>query len=66
MNEYRIEYSYITSTGQHKYDVDTSFANTAQEAVNNIRRWYGDLSGLCIEYVWVDHKNRWEITEAWS
>lgn len=66
MNQYRIEYSYTTSDGQRENETDTSTAWTAQEAVDDVRRWYGDLDDLRIEYVWVDRDNRWEITEAWG
>lgn len=64
MNEYRIEYSYIASDGQRKYETDTSTDWTAQDAVDNVRRWYGDLDDLRIEDVWIDRQNRWEITGA--
>lgn len=66
MNQYRIEYSYTNSAGQRKYETDTSTAWTAQEAVEDVRRWYGDLDDLRIEDVWIDRNNRWEITEAWN
>ena len=66
MNEYRIKYSYVSISGQRKYEVDTSTAWTAQEAVDDIRGWYDDLEDLRIEYVWVDCQNRWEITSAWD
>lgn len=66
MNQYKIAYSYITSTGQRKHEEDISTAWTAQEAVEDVRRWYGDLNDLRIEDVWIDRNNRWEITEAWD
>ena len=66
MNEYRVEYSYAMPSGIRNYEDDTTLAATAQEAVDRVNGWYADLPNFRIEYVWIDHNNRWKITEAWS
>ncbi len=66
MNEYKVEFSYKLASGRRKTEEDTSCACTAQEAVDKIREWYGDLVALRVERVWIDRNNRWEITEAWE
>jgi len=65
MNEYRIEFSYL-SHGDRRYETDTQHASTAQEAVGKLREWYDDLPALRIEQVWIDRNNRWETTGAWD
>lgn len=66
MNEYKVRFSYLANTGYVKTEEDTSYASTAQEAVDMVRDWYGDLKNLHIERVYVDRNHRWEITEAWE
>ena len=66
MNEYKIEFSYKLATGKWRSESDTSHACTAQEAVDHVREWYGDLVCFRIERVYVDRANRWEVTEAWD
>lgn len=66
MNEYRVEFSYKLANGKRTTEGDESVASTAQEAVNQVREWYGDLVDFRVEQVWVDRNNRWEITEAWE
>lgn len=66
MNEYRVEFSYKLASGKRTTEDDTSTACTAQEAVDKVREWYGDLVDLRVEQVWICRNNRWEITEAWA
>lgn len=66
MNEYRVEFSYKLANGKRTTERDESVAFTAQEAVDHVRVWYGDLVDFRVERVWVDRNNRWEITEAWE
>lgn len=66
MNEYKVEFSYKLASGCRKTEEDTSCACTAQEAVDQIREWYGDLVAFRVERVWIDRNNRWETTEAWD
>lgn len=66
MNEYKVEFSYKLATGRWKTEEDTSMAWTAQEAVDQVREWYGDLVGFRVEQVWIDRNNRYEVTEAWD
>ena len=66
MNEYKIEFSYKLATGKCVTESDTCHAWTAQEAVEQVREWYGDLVEFRVEQVFVDRRNRWEVTEAWD
>lgn len=66
MNEYKVEFSYKRAIGGRITEQDTTVQSTAQEAVDKVREWYGDLVGLRIDRVWIDRGNRWEVTEAWE
>ena len=66
MNEYKVEFSYKRATGGRFTEQDTTVQSTAQDAVDKVREWYGDLVGLRIDRVWIDRGNRWEVTEAWE
>ena len=66
MNEYKVEFSYKRATGGRITEHDENTSSTAQEAVDKVREWYGDLVGLRIDRVWIDRGNRWEVTEAWE
>ena len=66
MNEYKVEFSYQRATGGRITEQDTTTQSTAQDAVDKVREWYGDLVGLRIDRVWIDRGNRWEVTEAWE
>ena len=63
---YKVVFSYKLASGKWITESDTSSTWTAQEAVDQVRSWYGDLVGLRIEQVFVDRQNRWEVTEAWD
>ena len=66
MNEYKVEFGYKRATGGRITEQDTTVQSTAQDAVDKVREWYGDLVGLRIDRVWIDRGNRWEVTEAWE
>lgn len=67
MNEYKVAYSYYSNDRCKRiYEEDTTTAFTAREAVEDIERWYSDLTELRIEDVWVDRDNRWYLTDAWD
>lgn len=66
MNEYKVEFSYKRAIGGRITEQDTTVQSTAQDAVDKVREWYGDLVGVRIERVWVDRNNRWEVVEAWE
>lgn len=66
MNEYKVEFSYKRAAGGRITEQDTTVASTAQDAVDKVREWCGDLVGLRIDRVWIDRGNRWEVTEAWE
>lgn len=66
MNEYKVEFSYKRATGGQITEQDTTVQSTAQDAVDKVREWYGDLVGFRIDRVWIDRGNRWEVTEAWE
>ena len=65
MNEYKIEYSYI-SDGKRVYEIDVSVNWTAQSAVDAVREYYSDLTDLKIERVYIDVRNRWEVRDCWE
>lgn len=66
MTEYKIEYSYINTKGHRIIEEDTSIADNAQNAVDNVRNWYNDLPNMRIERVYRDRENRWESCEWWD
>ena len=68
MNQYKVEFSYMLTpdTTRRVTEEDTSTACTTQDAVDQVRAWYGDLAGFRVEQVWIDRNNRWEVTEAWE
>ena len=63
---YKVEFSYTSAKGKRIHEKDTSFAFTANEAVENVLNFYRDLPGLRVEQVWADRDNRWEVTTAWD
>lgn len=65
-NEYKIEYSYMTTGNRRIIEEDTTIADNAQEAVDNVRSWYNGLPGLRIERVYKANGNRWEVCECWD
>ena len=66
MNEYRVEFSYKLANGRRITEHDENTSSTAQEAVDKVREWYGDLVGIRVERVWIDRDNRWEVVESWE
>ena len=63
--EYKVEYSYMRN-GKRVTEHDTSYAYRAQDAVDDVRRWYANLDGFRIETVYRDSGTCWDITEAWE
>lgn len=66
MSQYKIRFAYTSDTGHRHEEEDTLTAWCAQEAVDQIRKWYSDLKNFHIDIVWKDRNNRWEICEAWD
>lgn len=65
-NEYKIEYSYMTTKNRRIIEEDTSISDNAQAAVDSVRNWYNGLPGLRIERVYRANGNRWEVCEWWD
>ena len=66
MNEYKVEFSYKLATGGRTTEHDETVSYTAQEAVDKVRDWYGDLVNFRVDRVWISRNNRWEVVEAWE
>ena len=64
--DYMVEFSYKLANGTRKTEHDTTYTYSAQDAVNRIREWYGDLVQLRIEAVYADSNGRWERCEDWD
>lgn len=65
-NEYKIEYSYMTTRNRRIIEEDTSVSDNAQAAVDSVRNWYNGLPGLRIERVYRANGNRWEVCDCWD
>ena len=65
-NEYKIEYSYMTTKNRRIIEEDTSISDNAQAAVDSVRNWYNELPGLRIERVYRANGNRWEVCDCWD
>lgn len=65
MQEFMVEFSQ-TMNGERKYLREIICAETAQEAVNDIRLWTDDCAATRIEKVYRGRNRRWEETEAWE
>jgi hypothetical protein len=64
--DYKVEFSYRLATGKRRTEHDTTFAASAQEAVDRVREWYGDLVGFRIEVIYADRGNCWSICDDWD
>ena len=71
-NEYKIEYSYMTIGKRRITGEDTSIADSAQEAIDEVWNWYKGIPDLRIERVYKAkrvykaNENRWEICDCWD
>ena len=65
MQEFLVEFS-KTMNGEREYLREIICAETAQEAVNDIRLWTDDCAAIRIDKVYRSRTRRWEVTEAWE
>lgn len=66
MNQYKVLFSYTAASGLKAEEYDTSYAWTAQDAVDNVRKSYQDLKNFKVLAVWFDDENQWIITARWD
>lgn len=59
-NTYKVDYSYSYGGAKRSYDFATAFAASATEAVQIVRRRYGDMPAFRIERVYVVTGRSWE------
>lgn len=65
MQEFMVEFSQ-TMNGEREYLREIICAETAQEAVNDIRLWTDDCADIRIEKVYRSRTRRWEKIEVWE
>ena len=65
MQEFLVEFS-KTMNGEREYLREIICAETAQEAVNDIRLWTDDCAAIRIEKVWCSRNGRFEEIEVWE
>lgn len=63
MNEYKVEFSYLTVGNRRITETDTGCAWRAFDRVEELRAWYAGLPGWRVERVYIDNGGRWEIRE---
>nr|DAH16976.1 MAG TPA: hypothetical protein [Caudoviricetes sp.] len=66
MNEYKVEFSYLTIGNRRITEIDVGCAWRLNDRVEDLRAWYAGLPGWRVERVYIDNNGEWEVCKNWE